>query len=121
MPWVIASLFGLSLGAEIHIVAFICTRYFGLKNYGTIFGAMAGIMSFAAGFGPLLAGWAFDTSGSYTVVLASTLGCFLFSAFLIGSLGPYPDFSPQAQNDSHEEPVPGRQIKDDLTSACVGQ
>jgi len=37
---------GLSLGAEVDIVAYFATRYFGLRNFGLIFGSIVGLLLF---------------------------------------------------------------------------
>ncbi|MFH1652171.1 MAG: MFS transporter [Chloroflexota bacterium] len=40
-------------------------EYFGRRRFGTIFGFMMGMMALASIGGPLLAGWIYDTFGSY--------------------------------------------------------
>lgn len=92
MIYVVATLLGLGLGIEIDIVAYVSTRYFGLKHYGTIFGAIGGVMTFASGAGPMIGGAMYDLSGSYTILLIGTFGAFLTCAVLVGSLGRYPVF-----------------------------
>jgi MFS family permease len=87
-----AVLIGLSVGSEVDIVAYITSRYFGLRNYGTIFGTLIGIMALGAGVGPTLAGLAYDLSGSYHAFFWALLPCLALSSALIGSLGKYPDF-----------------------------
>lgn len=96
--YVVAGLLGLGLGIEIDIVAYVSTRYFGLKHYGTIFGAIGGIMTFASGAGPMLGGAMYDLSGSYTILLTSTFGAFFISSVLVGSLGRYPVFKLAAED-----------------------
>jgi MFS family permease len=102
--FVVAALLGLGLGIEIDIVAYISTRYFGLKHYGTIFGAIGGILTFSSGAGPMLGGAIFDLTGSYSLLLACTLGAFVISSMLVASLGSYPAYDA----DSDDAPPPGR-------------
>ena len=94
---VIGLVIGASLGAEIDVVAFLSARYFGLRNYGFLFGSIAGLLSLGAGLGPTLAGMIYDRYGSYEPLMWALIPVFLVSAALVGSLGRYPIF---------DEPVP---------------
>jgi len=88
----IAVVVGLSLGAEIDVVAYLATRYFGMQNFATLFGTIAGLLSLGAGLGPLLVGMMFDRYGNYTMSYVLFIPLFLTTAALIASLGPYPTF-----------------------------
>ena len=88
----VGAVIGFSLGAEIDVVAYLAARYFGLRNYGMLFGSIAGLLSLGAGIGPTFAGMMFDKFGSYDQLVWSLIPIFVVSALLIGSLGPYPDF-----------------------------
>jgi MFS family permease len=83
---------GLALGAEIDIFAFLSARYFGLRNYGLLFGTVAGLISFGAGIGPTYAGFMFDHFQSYSVLLMTLIPMLLISSLLVLSLGREPDF-----------------------------
>ncbi len=93
----IGLLIGASLGAEIDVVAYLSARYFGLRNYGFLFGSIAGLLSLGAGLGPTLAGVIWDRYGSYDPLMWVLIPVFFISAVLVGSLGRYPVF---------EQPVP---------------
>ena len=43
------------------------SRYFGLRAYGEIYGCMFAIFTVGTGLGPVLMGFSFDATGSYTV------------------------------------------------------
>lgn len=90
---IICIFIGLSLGAEIDIIGYLATRYFGLRNYGTLFGTIAGLFSLGAGIGPTYAGLMFDWFASYDQFLWSLVPVFAVASLLIASLGPYPDFA----------------------------
>jgi MFS family permease len=85
-----ALLCGLALGAEIDLMAFFASRYFGLKSYGKILGTIFGCFAGATGVGPFLSGYSFDRFHSYAPAFA------LYEALLVGTcvilllLGPYP-------------------------------
>lgn len=88
-PWsqsIAAALFGITVGAEIDVIAFLTTRQFGLKNYGIIFGAIVTAIAAGTAFGPLAAGAAFDVFGGYSQFLALTMGTMLLGAACIATL-----------------------------------
>ncbi|HRK63247.1 MAG TPA: MFS transporter [Terricaulis sp.] len=89
----LAIIIGLSVGAEIDVIAYLSTRYFGLRNFGALFGAIAGLISLGAGLGPLFAGAVFDATGGYALAHAALIPVFLVTAALMGSLGRYPIFA----------------------------
>ena len=41
--------------------------YFGIRNFGTIMGLMSSISMLGGLFSPVVAGWIFDVTGSYSV------------------------------------------------------
>jgi len=57
-------LFPLSLGAIV-LRGAIVREYFGMAFFGKIFGIMMGIAAVGGVMGPFLAGWTYDTLGSY--------------------------------------------------------
>lgn len=65
-----AVLVGLSTGAEVDLLAFFVARYFGLGQFGSIFGVVALFFGLAIGVGGVSAGVLFDRTGDYRLVLA---------------------------------------------------
>lgn len=108
LPFVVTFLFGVGLGVEIDVVAYISTRYFGLKNHGVLFGTITGGMAFAAGFGPMLASAAYDLSGSYRVMLLADMGLFVLSSLMVGSLGAYPNLDEPVDRAAPAHPMMGQ-------------
>jgi MFS family permease len=105
-PGVIASVLiifvaGLAAGAEVDLMAYLASRYFGLREFGRIFAAL--YVGFALGPGVLvpLFGRLRDVSGSYDSGLCMVAaGIALFGVLLLG-LGPYPSrFAPTAADAS---------------------
>lgn len=92
MAVTVGSIVGLSLGAEIDVVAYLAARYFGLRNYGMLFGTIAGLLSLGGGIGPTFAGLMFDRFGGYDQLVWALIPIFATGAVLVGSLGPYPEF-----------------------------
>ena len=83
---------GLSLGVELDAVAYLVGRHFGMRNYGTLFGTIAGLLALATGVGPVLLNLVYDQTGAYTLVLFAYIPLSLLSAVLFASLGRYPVF-----------------------------
>lgn len=91
---VVAFVIGFAVGGELNVLVYLSTKYFGMKNYGVLFGCMAGMMSFAAGLGPLFLSTTYDFTGSYQIGMVALLPAFCLVAALIFSLGKYPSFKP---------------------------
>lgn len=88
---VAAALFGLTLGAEVDVIAYLASRYFGLRNFGGLFGALVAALSLGTAFGPLAAGLIYDTSGGYSGFLVLTMVLMGISSMALASLKPPPD------------------------------
>jgi MFS family permease len=84
-----AFLVGVGMGAEVDIIAFLTSRYFGLRALGSAFGYGFGSYAFGGALGVLLMGTGFDLAHSYTLPLAGCILAMLLAAGLIIRLGPY--------------------------------
>jgi MFS family permease len=60
---------GLAMGAELDLMGFLVARYFGLREFGRIYGWLYGAFIFASGLGPLWVGALRDANGNYTLAL----------------------------------------------------
>jgi MFS family permease len=56
---------GLCLGAEVDAVAYLISRYFGLKAYGLMYAVLGGAYGVATAVGSTFAGFGFDRFGTY--------------------------------------------------------
>jgi predicted MFS family arabinose efflux permease len=81
--------FGFSLGAEVDIVGYLVSRYFGLRHYGEIYGYIFAIFTIGSGVGPYLMGLSFDMTHSYTAALGAFCGMLIVASATIWHLGPY--------------------------------
>lgn len=90
-----ALLIGLAAGAELDLIAYLSSRYFGLKNYGKIYGAQFVFFAVGSGAAPAVFGWSQDITGSYGLILYSTAALFVIGALLMLVMGPYPVFKEQ--------------------------
>ncbi|MDO8567884.1 MAG: MFS transporter [Dehalococcoidales bacterium] len=62
-----AVLFGFAYGSKVVLMSPSVAEFFGLKAHGAILGAIAFLNGAGGGFGPLVTGWIFDTTGDYTL------------------------------------------------------
>jgi predicted MFS family arabinose efflux permease len=81
---------GVAAGAEFDIVAFMVSRYFGLRQYGLIYGALYGFFVCGTALAPPLFGWMYDTRGNYDLVLVTAGAFFGTGALLVLTLGRPP-------------------------------
>ena len=93
-PLIAAISLGFSLGAEVDVIGFLVSRYFGLRGYAEVYGYLFGIFTLGTGFGPVLMALCFDLTGSYNVALAGLAVSLICASALISRLGDYP-FPPQ--------------------------
>jgi MFS family permease len=84
-----AFLVGLGMGAEGDIIAYLVSRYFGLRAFGEIYGYAFAAFTLGGVVGPLLMGVGFDSTGSYGLVLSAFVVAALSAAGLMTRLGPY--------------------------------
>ena len=82
---------GLAAGAELDLLAYLVSRYFGLRHYGTFYGALYIFFSIGAGLAPVSFGMVFDYFGSYTPILNIVAGMSVTGALLMLTLGRYPE------------------------------
>jgi MFS family permease len=84
-----AFLVGLGLGAEVDIIAYLTSRYFGLRAFGQIYSWAFAAFALAGALGPLIMGASFDRTGSYRGALVTFLAVTLVAGVLMTRLGPY--------------------------------
>ncbi|HEU0217829.1 MAG TPA: MFS transporter [Stellaceae bacterium] len=90
VPFLGAIFCGLGIGAEIDLMAFFVSRYFGLKNYAKIYGTMFGLFGLGVGIGPALSGFSFDRFHSYTPIFVLYVIMLFVTCVIFLRLGPYP-------------------------------
>jgi len=80
---------GFGLGAEVDVIGFMVSRYFGLRAFGEIYGCMFAIFTVGTGLGPVLMGLSFDETRSYTLALAVFGIALVCASVLVSRLGRY--------------------------------
>lgn len=85
---------GIGAGFEFDLLAYLIGRYFGQRNYGSIYGCFYAVIALGGGLGPVVYGYAFDRLNSYGLVLTSGAILLAISGAVLLLLGTYPRFSP---------------------------
>lgn len=93
-------LLGFSAGIEYDLIAYLVSRYFGIRNYAVIYGVLYAFFAAGAGFGPATFGRVFQATGSYDTVLLWSLWAFIFCSLALLLLGRYRDAELMAMVDS---------------------
>ena len=91
---VAAACFGITVGSEVDVIAYLTSRHFGMKHFGALYGAMLMALSIGTAFGPVAAGHAYDLFGSYSEFLTLTLAMMAVASVSILSIGKAPEQLP---------------------------
>jgi len=83
------AIIGLSAGVEYDLMAFLVSKYFGMKNYSAIYGTLYGFFAIGAGFGPWIFGKSYAMTGSYTTIFGYAMFAFVMGAIPLLFLGKY--------------------------------
>lgn len=92
-------LLGFSAGIEFDLLAYLVSRYFGIRNYAVIYGVLYAFFAAGAGFGPATYGRVFQATGSYDTVLLWSLWAFILCSLALLLLGRYRDEELKAMVD----------------------
>jgi len=89
MALVAIATIGFAAGVEYDLMAFLVSKYFGLKNYSAIYGTLYGFFAIGAGFGPWIFGKSYSVTGSYSTVFGYAIIAFIVGAIPLLFLGKY--------------------------------
>ena len=95
---------GFAIGAEVDLIGYYTAKYFGLKNYGSIYGAQYSIFSAGGIISSVLAGYIWDVTGNYD--LALKIGAALL-ILAVGLVLTFPKFPSQKNDRPLSETVVG--------------
>jgi MFS family permease len=88
-PVVGTILLGISVGAEFDLMAFIISRYFGVRSFGALYGLLMMFVNFANAAGSSLMGWCFQIKHSYKPMFVVFEFLLVVAIVLMAYLGPY--------------------------------
>jgi predicted MFS family arabinose efflux permease len=80
---------GLTFGGEVEVIAFLVSRYFGLRSFGLAYGVGFSSFVLAGAAGTYIMGVGFDRTHSYAAPLIFFFFLMLVATFLFTRLGPY--------------------------------
>ena len=87
---VAALLVGLAVGAEVDVLAYLTSRYFGARSFSAIYGTFYGIYTLSGGLGPLFTARLVDTGEGYPVALTVHAVLLALAALLLLRFPPLP-------------------------------
>ncbi|NNE61706.1 MAG: MFS transporter [Woeseia sp.] len=87
---VVGIMIGLAAGAELDLLAYLTSKYFGPAHYPKIFGAIIAFFTVGAGIAPPLFGAFAQAFQGYTTILTISVGLLVLSIALFLALGRYP-------------------------------
>jgi cyanate permease len=86
------ALVGLAAGAEVDLIAYLCSRQFGTRAYGKIYGWQYSVFVMGYGFSPFLVGLARDNFGNYDFALLGSAGAVALAGLVAPLLRSKPEF-----------------------------
>ena len=89
VPFYGTVLCGLGIGAEVDLMAFFVSRYFGLRSFGVIYGTLFALFSIGNSVGPYLMDLSFHHAGSYVPMMLAFVASLAVACGLLLPLGPY--------------------------------
>ena len=98
LVFVAAVCVGMATGSEISEIAYICSRYFGPRAFGLIYGFMFAAFQLGSMVGSPLMGLYHDRAGDYIGALWVVAVIVVVGTILIVLLGPYPKRFPDDLN-----------------------
>ncbi|MGT2509367.1 MFS transporter [Cupriavidus basilensis] len=82
-------LIGFALGAEGDFLPFLVREYFGIKEFGSIYGVLFFVHGLGGVLGPVLFGLSFDRFHTYSVALWGAAGLLCLASLLVSLTGRY--------------------------------
>ncbi len=92
-------LLGVAAGIEYDLIAYLVSRYFGIRAYGAIYGILYAFFALGAGFGPAVYGRVLDQTGSYDLAVHYSMYAFIVCSAALLLLGRYRDEQLRAMVD----------------------
>jgi len=89
MAFIAAVFIGFSMGAEMDMLAFLTSRYFGVENFGQVYGILFTSFLIGTSAGPVAYGMAYESTGSYIGVLVLSIVLMIASAATTARLPRY--------------------------------
>ena len=92
-------LLGVAAGMEFDLLAYLVSRYFGIRAYSGIYGGLYSFFALGAGIGPAVYGRVYEQTGAFVGALQWSMWAFIFCSLALLLLGPYRDDKLRAMVD----------------------
>ena len=99
-------LFGIGCGGQTSMTSYFTTRYFGVRNFSTIYGSLFPILLVLSAPAPIVVGAVFDRTGSYGWALVALEAALALTVLFFWLLEPYPYPVKERLRDAEAQPVP---------------
>lgn len=98
---------GLGMGCELDLIPYMLRRYFGMRSFSTLYGAVYSGFAVSGAIAPLLLGYLYDKTGSYTGILSIFSSITAIAAFGMLLLPAYrfSAHTPTASFGLKDEPI----------------
>ncbi len=83
---VASAMFGLTLGAEVDVIAYMITVHFGLKRFASVMSVMFAFIALGSALGPFSAGHVFDLAQGYEPFMIIAIALSVLSSVLVLSM-----------------------------------
>lgn len=83
-------LVGMATGAEVDVIAYVTSRYFGLKNYSLIYAVYYSLFNLGSATGPIVVARMAESRGSYTEPLYIIMAIIVTCCVLFMNFRPFP-------------------------------
>jgi MFS family permease len=87
--WIAVALIGLGIGAEVDLIAFMVSRYFGLRAFGAVYGLMLTGFMVGNAAGPITLGLSHRLTDVYDAGLIAGASALALASLLMLALGSY--------------------------------
>lgn len=77
---------GFTLGAEVDVLVYLTTRYFGLRSFGALYGGVLAALSLGTAFGPYVAAGVFDATRSYDAFIWASFAMMVAASLTLATL-----------------------------------
>ena len=110
---------GIGAGAEWDLLAYLVSRYIGMRRYGSVYGFLFAAFVVVGGTAPAAYGAVFDRTGSYGPGLLAGSAGLIIAACALLFLGRYPDFAVNQPNSSPSD-TEREETRDGLAASTGG-
>jgi predicted MFS family arabinose efflux permease len=83
-------LVGIGLGAEVDLIAYLQSRYLGLRSFGEIYSYFLAVFLIGSGLGPFVMGVVFAESGTYSMALIAFAVSLAAACAIMSTFSAYP-------------------------------